>query len=194
MKYTVRPIQGWADSTPASQRRSRWTFRVGWSETIDLLMSELDKLGASNIVMQLDVDEKDIRLDGQLRANATPRHPGVRIVFDTRKHGTLAYETDSCAYWQHNVRSIALGLEALRAVDRYGITRSGEQYKGWRQLEAGPARRSPEQVLRDWADSDGPVDEKMWRAARSKSHPDRHDGDQTGWDEVEEAARQLGFR
>jgi hypothetical protein len=39
--------------------------------------------------------------------------------------------------WQHNVRAIALGLEALRKVDRYGITRRGEQYAGWKALPAG---------------------------------------------------------
>jgi hypothetical protein len=52
----------------------------------------------------------------------------------------LVYATDACVYWQHNVRSIALGLEALRAVDRYGITRKGEQYAGFRAaLSAGSA-------------------------------------------------------
>lgn len=44
----------------------------------------------------------------------------------------LIYATDCCVFWQHNVRSIALGLESLRAVDRYGITRRGEQYAGFR--------------------------------------------------------------
>jgi hypothetical protein len=44
----------------------------------------------------------------------------------------LVYATDACDFWQHNVRSIALGLAALRAVDRYGISRRGEQYAGYR--------------------------------------------------------------
>lgn len=30
-------------------------------------------------------------------------------------------------------------LEALRKVDRYGVTKSGEQYKGWKRLPAGGA-------------------------------------------------------
>lgn len=50
----------------------------------------------------------------------------------------LVYATDACQFWQHNVRSIALGLEALRAVDRFGISRRGEQYAGFRA--ALPAR------------------------------------------------------
>lgn len=44
----------------------------------------------------------------------------------------LVYATDVCDFWQHNVRSIALGLQSLRAVDRYGISRRGEQYAGFR--------------------------------------------------------------
>jgi len=33
--------------------------------------------------------------------------------------------TDSCEFWQHNVRPIALRLVALRAVDRYDVTKRG---------------------------------------------------------------------
>lgn len=53
----------------------------------------------------------------------------------------LIYATDACEDWRHNVRSIALGLEALRAVDRFGISRRGEQYAGFRAaLPAGTGR------------------------------------------------------
>lgn len=48
----------------------------------------------------------------------------------------LSYPCDSCDNWQHNVRSIALALQALRAVDRYGVTRRAEQYRGWGKLPA----------------------------------------------------------
>lgn len=44
----------------------------------------------------------------------------------------LVYATDVCEHWQHNVRSIALGLDRLRAVERFGISRRGEQYAGFR--------------------------------------------------------------
>lgn len=48
----------------------------------------------------------------------------------------LVFATDAYALWEHNVRAIALTLEALRAVDRYGTT-GGRQYAGFRQLQAG---------------------------------------------------------
>ena len=108
-----------------------------WSATLDLLDRELYYLDAENVVIQADFTERDLRIDGTVRANARqPGHPGIRIAFESM-HGPLTYATDSCEFWQHNVRSIALGLEALRAVDRYGVTRRGEQYTGWLQIEAG---------------------------------------------------------
>ena len=34
---------------------------------------------------------------------------------------------------------------------------------------------------------------ELWRAARSRAHPDRHGGDRTSWDAVEDAAHRLGL-
>lgn len=35
------------------------------------------------------------------------------------------------------IKGEEIHLQALRAVDRYGVTRRGEQYAGWKQLAAG---------------------------------------------------------
>lgn len=136
----MRPLAGWnGPRTPAHERRSRGTFKASWSDTLALLERELRHLDARDVVLEADFREQDLRLDGLPRANARqPEDPAVKISFDS-KHGPLVYAADSCAYWQHNVRSIALGLEALRAVDRYGITRRAEQYTGWRQIGSGPS-------------------------------------------------------
>jgi hypothetical protein len=45
-------------------------------------------------VIELALDEGDIRLDGLPRAHARPRHPGVIVSFDS-KHGPLGYGTDA---------------------------------------------------------------------------------------------------
>jgi hypothetical protein len=100
-----------------------------------------------------------MRLDGGLRADAKVSHPGVILSFETKKYGPMRYFTDvfdkgsrwvkgtknelgwysggrseAIPGWQMNARAIALGLEALRKVDRYGITKRGEQYTGWSAL------------------------------------------------------------
>lgn len=136
MQYQFRPLNGWPFPN-TRDRRTRWTFKASWQATLNLVERELGYLNAKDIVIQADFREGDIRMDGMPRSNArVPEHPGVIISFNS-KHGPLQYASDSCDFWQHNVRSIGLGLQSLRAVDRYGITRTGEQYRGWKQLGSG---------------------------------------------------------
>lgn len=198
MILTHRPLQmPWGQPVTES-RRSRYTFKAPWSATLDLLDRELWHLDATSVVLQVDATEADLRLDGQLRANARPDFPGVRLVVDTPR-GTLSWQTDVCEFWQHNVRSIALGLEALRAVDRYGITTAGEQYKGWLQLEAGGGPNSMDaaaEVIWRWSGitPNGSLPDSMiYRAARASAHPDRQGGDRGPWDAVETAGKLLGL-
>jgi hypothetical protein len=149
---------------------------------LDLLESELRKLGAGSVVIGAAFREQDLRQDGMPRSDArAPSHPGVELSFDSR-HGRLVYATDTCLDWQHNVRSIALGLEALRAVDRYGITERGQQYAGFKALPAGdgPSAARGAELIREH----GSV-----RAALMATHPDR-DGDPKDFADVQ-AAREL---
>jgi len=198
MHSVFRPLlkEAWGQPfTPSSQRRSRWTFKAGWADTINLLDREVDYLGAKSFVIEADFREQDIRLDGMPRSNArSPEFPGIRVSFES-KHGPLQYQTDTCAFWQHNVRSIALGLEALRAVDRYGITSRAEQYTGFKAIESGGlGTRAAEAIVRKYA---GPkVSDSLqenWKHARRHTHPDKHGGDHTLWNELEEAGKVLGL-
>lgn len=147
-----RSLDTWPyESTPSHQRRTRWTFKASWESTLHLLDRELGHLGARDIVIECGLRAHEIRNDGWPRSNANlPSFPGVAVHFDAPELGHLRYSTDTCEFWQHNVRSIALGLQALRAVDRYGITRGGEQYRGFGELPSGiavpAARMSVEQA------------------------------------------------
>jgi len=205
VRASFRPLRVWLlDSTPAHQRRSRHTFKAAWSDTLDLLDRELSHLGADVVVIQADFREEDIRLDGMPRSGArAPEHPGVIINFESA-HGPLQYATDAHAFWQHNVRGIALGLAALRAVDRYGITKTGEQYTGWKQLTAGSGltsreeavvllgrltEQSPETV--EVATGNGQL-RSVYRQALKKAHPDLG-GSTELLSSVRDAGRILGL-
>lgn len=181
MNVTLRPLTAWPHQD-TRQRRSRHTFKAGWQDTLDLLRRELRHLQASNVVIGTGFREEDLRLDGMPRSGARdPGHPGIELSFDTPTHGRLVYATDTCQSWQHNVRSIALGLEALRAVDRYGITRRGEQYAGWRQLESGgPSADRGRELIR----KHGSI-----RAALMATHPDQG-GDPADFADVQAAREQ----
>lgn len=201
---TFRPIEHWPGPLTAHYARKRSPFSASLSATVGLLRKELTALGTidGTDVLQVALEERDIRLDGKPRANAMPRHPGVILSFSmpqksyvfsskaiARKflfevgdpaaqiheqpddddelyrlavkqahpdHGgaretwdkvqeawrllsqesAYQFAVDTYTTWQDNLRAIALGLEALRKVERYGITRGTEQYTGWKMLTA----------------------------------------------------------
>ena len=58
----------------SSRRRPHFTtrFRASYSDTLEVLDRELSKLGAHSVVIELALDEGDIRLDGLPRPCAPP--------------------------------------------------------------------------------------------------------------------------
>ena len=111
-------------------------FRATYVQTLDRLEAELKHLSARDIVIQAGFDRDQIRNDGWPYGGASPRrHAGVILSFQTPR-GPLSFPCYRYSVWQSNLRAIALSLEALRAVDRYGVTQRAEQYAGWAQIEA----------------------------------------------------------
>ncbi len=144
MRIVTRPIQRWPGELLAPGRRKRSPFKATWTQTQTLLEAEARMLGASEIVLQLALNESDIRMDGWPYARAKTSHPGVIVSVETKSQGPLSFPCDRFQRrwadeqdWHPNVRAVALAMEALRQVDRYGITRHGEQYVGWKALGSG---------------------------------------------------------
>ena len=136
MRVTCRPQMDFPPEFHATPRSNQ--FSASWSETLHLLEREIDKVGGRSVVVELAITEQEISVrSGWPLASARPTHPGVVVSFES-KHGPLRYGTDAFPHWHANLRAIALGLEALRRVERYGIGKRGEQYVGWKQLPAGP--------------------------------------------------------
>lgn len=201
---TLRPLTSWPG--PRTSDRVDSPFRAGWPDTVEILVHELDAIGARRTVLELpDLTDRDLRLDGLPYARWSTDDPGVVLSFET-DYGPLRYAVDTYVRpsyrrgmesWQHNVRAIALALRALRSVDRYGVTKRGEQYVGWRALGSGdvtPASgmtyETAVEIIADasgyarWGADHWP---KVIRAARFATHPDRNGGDQTRYDRVEQA-------
>lgn len=170
MRIRCRPQTDFPSEFHARSQPNR--FGAGWRETRRLLEHELDHLGAHEVVIELALGEGDLRLDGWPYADARTAHPGVVLSFDSR-HGPLRYGTDAFPTWQANVRAIALGLEALRKVERYGIGKRGEQYVGWKALPAPGVDRG-----RTLIDEHGSLS-----AAIKATHPD-HGGDRGDFEAV----------
>lgn len=181
MRVTFRPLSSWPGGEIGRGRTS--PFRAAWTTTLVTLQRELAELGAERVVIELGMREADIRLDGWPRANARAAHPGVVVSFESR-HGPLRYATAEFDRWEDNVRAVALSLEALRKVDRYGVSRHGEQYRGWRALTAGAGESLVERG-RSIIGRHGGV-----REALRATHPD-HGGDADEFRAVQ-AAREAG--
>lgn len=187
IQWQERPIDNWPGELTA--RRKAAPFDAGWGRTLTLLNRELKMLDARAVVVLVALASKDFRLDGKPRAGAKAEHPGVILTF-TCRYGPLRYACDTFTTFDDNVRAIALGLEALRKVERYGITRRGEQYTGWSALPPGTAMGArmtateAARVLHDLASPDsmevGPdalvgnreLIELAYKTAAKNHHPD----------------------
>jgi hypothetical protein len=204
MRYTTRPLSDRTWLRPASKRE--WSrFDTTWSKTLQLLSREIDMLGGRDVVIEVDVPEKAIRLDGMLRADAKAASPAVVVAFES-KHGPMLYRCDRFvarwsgqpADWQQNVRAIALTLESLRAVDRYGATETGQQYAGWKAIGSTPAAvplatEAAWATLRNLAEvsaEDDVSEERIISLARRHAHPD-HSGSAETWAAFDEAYKAV---
>lgn len=173
----VRPIASWPGAQTGKRRSA--PFTAGLTSTLQLLDTELRHLGVRGTpVLEVAIPAEQFRLDGRPRANATASSPAV-ILTVVGRPGAMSYPCDRFTTWQDNLRAIALALEALRKVDRYGVTAQGEQYRGFLAIEAaGPGVMTPasaRQLLLRLVPSAGPgvTDAELIRAAKRAAHPDQ---------------------
>lgn len=148
----TNPLAHWGE-----EGRKPSLFKSSYADTLAQLEEEIWHLGATDVFLQVIAAPTDVRLNGQLRANAKVEHPGVILTIDTEDYGTLVYETDRFTgtynrpSWQQNLRAITLGLAALRKIERYGIAKRGQQYAGYRELGAGTPMPAASMTLEDAA-------------------------------------------
>lgn len=182
MNVTFKRLEDWPKAVTEDRQRSR--FDTAWSATLWLLRYELGRLGARSVVIRANFREQDIRQDGWPRSNArTPASPGVVIEWQTSS-GWSRMAADKYTDWQSNVRAVALSLEALRAVERWGAV-EGEQYEGLRlEIEApGQSENAAQKLI----DSYGGLS-----AALKATHPDTG-GTPVEFNRIMEAKRVLGL-
>lgn len=133
---TFRPLE-----RPVTNGPARYSpFKARWTSTVNMLAEELRAHAAERTILEVDLPETAIRLDGLPRADREARTPGIVLSFKAiavTGSPELRYEVATYTDWRDNIRAVALALRSLRAVDRYGVTRRGEQYAGWKQLAAG---------------------------------------------------------
>lgn len=186
MRATFRPLPAWPYP---SQPDRRATYKATYYQTLQDLEYEIERLDGRELIIGVVTDESQIRIDGAMRADAKVRAPGVEVSFEVPGGQRLTFHTDVhkgyVNSWQDNLRAIALGLEALRAVSRYGITTGiGEQYAGFAQLAAGGPDPARGKVLVEQAGS--------IKDALRKHHPD-HGGQDRDFVDVQAYRKAAGL-
>lgn len=194
-RLVFEPLADWP-YPPAALERS--PFAAPWGKTRDLLLREADHLAAKTVVIELDCSRRHLRQDGELRADARLHTGRVRVSMDTR-HGPLRYAVDryddAGLSWQANLRAVVLTLEALRAVERYGAVRDGQQYRGFLALEATSSNGFANALealdwIREVAEAGGDKPASAYRKAARKLHPDAG-GSPELWARLDEARRVM---
>lgn len=138
--------------TPADER-SYSKFKKTWARVLDDLEYETDMLEAreGSVVIMTFHTNHEVRNDGKLRSDARgPRYPGVVIRFDVpsedrKRWVPMSFECDQFVEWKANVQAIAGALEALRKIDRYGVSSRGKEkahYAGYKALPSAEGKVS----------------------------------------------------
>lgn len=133
-EFTFRPLVSYPKKRTTCPRRA--PFSAGYGKNLMDLERELEHLRAKCCIVEADTTPEHIRLDGRLRSDAKLRSQAIVLRIETPT-GWITMPCDTFDRWTDNLRAIVLTLVNLRAIDRYGVTKSGEQYRGWKQLPGG---------------------------------------------------------
>lgn len=155
LEARFRPLAKW----PGKLGMRNGQFRTTYIATLDKLEYELSRIKARDITIEAGFAASQLRNDGWPRGgDVRPSHPGV-ILYCTTPDGPLRFACGTFLSHHQNLHAIALTLEALRAVDRYGATQAHEQYKGFAALP--PAATAA--ATKGWTLEDAAV----WLASRT---------------------------
>lgn len=202
LEYTVVDLPPvWPGKKTTNRRRA--PFKTSWTKTTAMLSRELGHLGARKIEMAMDLPRGayDLRQDGMLRADASPR-PAIIISFLDPDGQRQAYPCDTFAWWQDNVYAIAVVLEDLRRAERYGV-QSALLRAGFKALPGAGhttptlssgqaasliARLAGQESVNGVALTSKEMAKQLIRVARSRTHPDAG-GRNEDWTLLQEAER-----
>jgi len=133
VEVRCRPIDVW--NGPRTKHRARSPYGVRWDRSLMELERELEHLGARDVVIGIDAQPSQIRIDGWPKGGvAIP--PPVVLTFDSR-HGPLRYQCDRWDDWRGNLRAITLVLQRQRLVNEAGVGQADQVYRGFSALPPG---------------------------------------------------------
>lgn len=170
----------WPEHRKRTERhyRERSKFEASFARSRDEVVRQVQLLvgrySKSNLIISTNIA---LRRDGLPLANQRqPDDPGVAIYFTYRKKQVCF----ACDRWQKvedNMHAIALTIDALRGINRWGTGDMVEAaFRGFEALPA-PGQSSAQPWRSVLGLPPGPVSrgaiDDAYRIARSRSHPDK---------------------
>jgi hypothetical protein len=165
----------WPQAWPRTEYPIQARFKVSMSECIQDLYDELDRLGATNIVVSSNMR---LRLDGRPLASQQRMDDEGVVVYFTYNGAQQCIPCDKWDTVKDNVRAIGLTVGALRGLERWGAKEMvTAAFQGFKALPApnipsAEQTRAWHEVLQVTPDADINVVRAAYRNLAAKYHPD----------------------
>lgn len=154
-----------------SPRQGTYPGPKTMAAALSSLQAQMDNLaGASQMVLSSNVV---LRLDGFPRSDqAKPKDPGAALYLN-RNGKRLCFPCDKWERVEDNIYAIAMHLDAMRGMERWGVGTTEQAFAGYKALSAGE----------DWWDVLGcsehseveQINSAYWKLAQI-AHPDKPGG------------------
>lgn len=173
-------------------KRIRSKFQQSMEKSQQRLRREIELLGGKNIVISTDIPT---RKDGMMYAdymNKKIADPGVAIYF--MLPDKIDYTVMCCDQYERvweNIYALALAVEALRGIDRWGVSEfMSRTFTGFKALPEAQSSRHWSKVLGCSRDASPDTIKQAYRLSLQDVHPDKG-GTREAFDEVQRAYKEA---
>lgn len=135
-RFPLEWPMGWRRAR--TRRHGQFKSQGQWISTEDAtrrLEREMARLGGKHAVLSTNVS---LRLDGRPRSDEKPADPGVALYFTFKGKATVL-ACDTYTTVADNIAALAAHLDALRAIERWGVGTIEQALAGYRALPADTA-------------------------------------------------------
>lgn len=147
MSVEAFPLQ-WPSGWPRlsdNLYRDKARFQTQFAKARDELMKELERMGASNVVLSTNIP---LRRDGLPYAGqANPQDPGAAVYFLYKKKA-MVFACDRWTTVTDNIQALNKTIEAIRGIERWGASTMLERaFTGFQALPEANRKKDWHEVL-----------------------------------------------
>lgn len=156
---------GWPRATAVQTSK----FKTTTDKARKRLLEEIARMGGTAPIVSSNVP---LRNDGHMRSDREPVDAAVAVYFQREERG-MVFACDRYDYVRDNLHALALTIEALRGIERWGASEMMERaFSGFKQLNAENESSSWWKVLDVGSNATGQEIEKAYREKARRAHPD----------------------